>query len=292
LLSLQYGILTYKSLLWYGREKLRDMNLSQKTLQDALEWHLMAGADEAFSDMPVNNTISLMQEKPSAEPVTVSENKESVSETSYAVQITNKLAAGTENIEELKTAINSFEGIAIKKTATNLVFGVGHPQAEVMLVGEAPGADEDRTGVPFVGASGRLLDKMFEAIGLSRNTEKGGEAIYISNILNWRPPGNRNPTPKEIETCLPFIERHIELVNPKILVLIGGVSAKALLRRSEGITRLRGKIHLYGEQKIPAIATYHPSFLLRSPSKKREAWADLLFIQKKRIELGLVSAEK
>ena len=190
-----------------------------------------------------------------------------------------KLAGNANSIEELKEAVTSFEGCPLKRTAMNTVFADGNPNSKIMLVGEAPGADEDRIGKPFVGLSGQLLDKMFVAIGLDRSN------TYISNIVNWRPPGNRAPSTSEIAVCLPFIKRHIELVNPKILIYVGGVSAKSLLETTQGITRLRGKWFDYKSESlkepIKSMAIFHPAFLLRSPSQKKLAWKDLLEIKSK-----------
>jgi DNA polymerase len=159
------------------------------------------------------------------------------------------------------------------------VFADGNPAAKVMVIGEAPGADEDRAGLPFVGVSGQLLDRMLACIGLDRAT------AYITNVIFWRPPGNRQPTPAEIAACLPFVERHIELVSPELLVLVGGASAKTILARGEGITKLRGRWHDYESagmsRPIPAMPTYHPAFLLRQPVLKRDAWRDLLAIQER-----------
>lgn len=201
------------------------------------------------------------------------------------------LASSAKTLDELKKAISEFEGIQIKRHATNLVFGQGNVSARVMVVGEAPGADEDAQGLPFVGASGQLLDKMLSAIGLDRHEADVDRSVYITNILNWRPPGNRTPTPAEIEISLPFIERHIALVKPDILILAGAVSARTLLGTEEGITKLRGKWRDYTPLSLPtdlghaacAMPVYHPSFLLRTPTKKREAWEDL---QKIRDRLG------
>jgi DNA polymerase len=190
------------------------------------------------------------------------------------------LAAAAGTLDELRAALASFEGCGLKRTATNLVFADGNPEARVMFIGEAPGADEDRQGLPFVGVSGQLLDRMLGAIGLSRKTN-----AYISNVLFWRPPGNRSPTPAEIAACLPFVERHIELVDPAVLVLVGGIAAKTMLARQEGIMKLRGRWFTYETPRmsrpIPVIATYHPAYLLRSPGQKREAWRDLLELQEK-----------
>ena len=182
--------------------------------------------------------------------------------------------------------MQQFEGCSLKHTAMNLVFGDGNPEASVMFIGEAPGADEDRQGRPFVGVSGQLLDKMIAAIGLDRTS------AYITNILPWRPPGNRKPTTNEVTICLPFIRRHIELVAPRVLVLVGGTAASALLGRTEGITRLRGKWLIYhageegGGQEVPCMPLYHPAYLLRQPALKREAWCDILAIQERLDSLG------
>jgi len=207
-----------------------------------------------------------------------------------------KLAQQAQTLEELQQAIAEFEGIALKKTATNLVFCDGNPKAEIMLVGEAPGADEDRQGKPFVGQSGRLLDRILATIDLSREAEEPDKSVYISNILNWRPPGNRNPSPGEIEASLPFIERHIQLAKPKLLIFCGGIAAKSLLGRTEGVSRLRKTWHDYTPQTaelaqessdpIPAIATYHPAYLLRTPTQKRAVWRDMLAVQAKRESIG------
>jgi len=159
----------------------------------------------------------------------------------------------------------------------NLVFADGNPQAKVMVIGEGPGAQEDRQGLPFVGVSGQLLDRMLGCIGLDRTT------VYITNVLFWRPPGNRTPTASEIATCLPFVERHIELVDPDYLLFVGGISAKTLLGRSEGILKLRGRWahyqHVGLARPIPAMASLHPAYLLRQPAQKRLAWRDLLALK-------------
>ncbi|MEI6559301.1 MAG: uracil-DNA glycosylase [Rhodospirillaceae bacterium] len=189
------------------------------------------------------------------------------------------LVAGVTSLAGLKEALTRFEGCSLKHTAMTLVFADGNPESQVMLVGEAPGEDEDRLGKPFVGASGRLLDRMLAGIGLDRST------VYISNILPWRPPGNRSPTPAEIALCLPFIERHIALVAPRALVLLGGTAAKSLLNRAEGITRLRGQWLEYRPpgcaDALSAMAIYHPAYLLRSPIHKRETWRDLLSLKRR-----------
>jgi uracil-DNA glycosylase family 4 len=181
-------------------------------------------------------------------------------------------AAG--NLEELKAALAAFEGCSLRQTATQLVFADGNPAARVMFVGEAPGRDEDITGLPFVGRSGKLLDRMMAAIGLDRSS------AYIANIVPWRPPGNRTPTPQESAICLPFMLRQIELANPDILVCLGGPSAQTLLNVRDGILKLRGRWFPFwtGTCEIRAIATLHPAYLLRQPLQKRLAWRDFVSI--------------
>jgi DNA polymerase len=192
-------------------------------------------------------------------------------------------AGDAQTLEALEAALRSFDGCPLKATAMNTVFADGNPQARVMLIGEAPGEDEDRQGKPFVGVSGKLLDRMLAQIGLDRS------AVYIANILPWRPPGNRSPTQAEIAACLPFLERHVELVRPKLLVALGGVSAKTLLNRAEGITRLRGQWRTYEVAGIPVplMPMLHPAYLLRNPIAKREAWRDMLALQQRIAEEGI-----
>jgi len=205
-------------------------------------------------------------------------------ESPQLVEDARALAEGCSTLAELEAAIRDFEGCALKRTAKNTVFADGTAGAPVMVVGEAPGADEDRLGKPFVGVSGQLMDRMMGAIGLSRD---GG--FYITNILFWRPPGNRTPTTTEQGMCLAFTRRHIELAKPKVLVLTGGVSVKAVLDTTEGITRLRGKWTSYTLSDgtvIPTMPTFHPAYLLRTPVSKRHSWQDLLAIDKKLKELG------
>jgi uracil-DNA glycosylase len=185
-------------------------------------------------------------------------------------------AKNAKTLDELRTILDSFEGCALKSTASQLVFADGNPEARLMLVGEAPGRDEDIEGLPFVGRSGKLLDRMLAAIGLDR------ASVYIANIVPWRPPGNRTPTPQESQICLPFILRQIELADPDILVCLGGPSAQTLLGIKEGITKTRGRWFALetGKREIRAMPTFHPAFLLRSPLQKRFAWRDFLAIKK------------
>lgn len=200
--------------------------------------------------------------------------------------VTARAAAGGANsLDELRAALAAFEGCALKHTASSLVFADGNPRARVMLVGEAPGEQEDRQGLPFVGPAGHLLDTMLACIGLDRGAEDPARSVYITNVLPWRPPGNRSPTDGEIAACLPFVERHVALVKPEVLVFLGGISAKSLLARSEGITRLRGRWFDYAapgmERPVPAIPMLHPAYLLRNPVAKREAWKDWLALMVK-----------
>lgn len=188
-----------------------------------------------------------------------------------------RIARSAASLEALEAALRDFDGCGLKATATKLCFYRGAPQADLMIIGEAPGRDEDLAGKPFVGRAGQLLDKMLAAIGLSEAD------VHITNVVYWRPPGNRTPTPQEALACRPFLERQIELVAPKMLVAVGGSAAKEVLGAAEGIMRLRGKWReiQIGEKKIPAIATLHPAYLLRTPAAKQLAWMDLLQIKSK-----------
>lgn len=268
---------------------------AKNPLISALQWHIDAGVDEALQDTPNDRTAAarkILEETRAEVPSQIIPNRiENVTQLAGTAESTLAAAAAARacnTLEELQAAIASFDGLAIKKTAMNMVFADGNPKARVMLVGEAPGADEDRQGKPFVGVSGQLLDRILACIGLSRTEEDPQKAVYISNILNWRPPGNRTPSPAEIDMSLPFIERHIALVNPDVLILCGGVSAKALLGSGNAISKLRGRFHDYKPMTdgisvhtspLPAIATYHPAYLLRTPSQKKLVWADMLMLR-------------
>jgi DNA polymerase len=193
-----------------------------------------------------------------------------------AIMAAREAARSAATLDDLRHLLERFDGCPLKATATQLVFADGNPQARVMLVGEAPGRDEDIEGLPFVGRSGKLLDRMLAAVGLDRTK------VYIANIVPWRPPGNRTPTPQESAICLPFIRRQIELANPDVLVCLGGPSAQTLLGIKEGIMKARGRWLAYhtGTREIRALPTFHPAFLLRSPAQKRFAWRDFLAIKK------------
>jgi len=262
------------------------MPTPQQFLTD-LEWQLAAGADEAIGETAGLTGWGHKPEPalPPASPKKTAPIAAEIRPLASGIQLEPRpLTASTaSSLTALREELLRFEGCALKHTAMNLVFSDGNPAAPIMMVGEAPGEDEDRQGKAFVGVSGQLLDRMLLAAGLSRQTN-----VYISNILFWRPPGNRSPTDAEIAACLPFCERHIALVKPKILVLLGGVAAKSLLRTKEGITRLRGRWTQYMpspgsglSEPIDCLPIYHPAFLLRQPGSKRQAWADILTLSKR-----------
>ena len=264
-----------------------------------LAWLVAAGADEAVEAQPVDRLSARAPAPPAAAPeVTPAAAPKAqpppsqappqaapqaapqtvpLSSTEEALATARELAQAAGSLEELKAALAGFEGCALKATAMNLVFADGNPKARLMIIGEGPGAEEDRQGLPFVGPSGQLLDRMLAAIGLDRTS------AYITNLLFWRPPGNRTPTGTEISACLPFVERHIELADPQYLLLAGGISAKTLLGRSQGILKLRGHWAHYQHagmaRPIPALASLHPAYLLRQPGQKRLAWRDFLSLR-------------
>ena len=195
-----------------------------------------------------------------------------------AIADARALADAATDLPALEQAVRNFTGCALKKTATTTVFAQGVAASRLMFIGEAPGAEEDRSGVPFCGPSGKLLDLMLSFIGLNR-----AENFYITNTLFWRPPGNRQPTPEELDICKPFVEKHIALVNPRALVLVGGTATKSVLGDARGITRIRGQVFSYTnqylEKPIPVHVIYHPSYLLRQPLAKKQCWADLLALK-------------
>jgi len=239
-----------------------------------LAWLVELGADEAICEEPVDRyeaaeavvTREAVPE-PEAEPAPPA----ALDAASGAI------AAACGDLAALRAAMAAFDGCALKRGAKNLVFSDGNPEARVMIVGEAPGRDEDLEGRPFVGRSGQLLDRMFAAIGLSRGTEAAADALYIANVLPWRPPQNRDPSGDEIAMMAPFLARHIELAGPEVIVTVGNSATRTLLETQLGITRLRGT---WGEWRgVPVMPMFHPAALLRDPMKKRDAWADLLAVR-------------
>ncbi len=273
---------------------------------ELLQFYVDCGADEAMTDEAVDRTklapvVSAFPqssvEKPDQKssgglpqipaPVTDPASIAATPGAFEALGDARLIAAEATSINQLKAALDGFKGLTLKRTATNMVFSDGNPKARVMVVGDVPGRDEDRAGRPFVGAAGQLLDKMLAAIGLSRE-----ENVYITSIINWYPPGSRNPSEAEIALSLPFIHRHIELVNPAALIFVGGGVTKMLMPGSTNINRLRGK---WAEHKtegleapVPVMPMLHPDYLRSTPLEKRLAWADLLKFREKLAALGLV----
>lgn len=268
----------------------------RQQLAALLDWYVAMGIDEAIGETPHDSFAP-----PPPRPVAVAAAASPAPRPNPAITLpplgapmvarpivsasneiagARRVAEAATTLAELEAAVSSFEGCALRKTATHTVFADGTPHAPVMVIGEAPGADEDRIGKPFVGRSGQLLDRMLAAVGLDRQHN-----VYITNILFWRPPGNRKPTEAEIALCLPFVWRHIALGAPRVVVLSGGTATSAILGRAEGITKLRGKwfdLPVPGlDSPVPALTTYHPSFLLRTPARKSESWRDFLELQSK-----------
>jgi uracil-DNA glycosylase len=256
-----------------------------------LRWYVAMGADEAIAAEPLDRLAPPPLAAPPAAPAReaaalvppvprATAAPGSGRDAPAGAASARRLAAAATTLAELAASVAAFEGCGLKRTATNTVFADGVADAPLMVIGEAPGADEDRLGKPFVGRAGQMLDRMLASIGFDRRRN-----AYITNVLFWRPPGNRKPTAEEIAACLPFVLRHIALLAPKAVMLSGGTATSALLGAAEGITRLRGRwfdLAVDGlPNPVPALATYHPSFLLRSPARKNEAWRDLLSLQSK-----------
>jgi len=273
--------------------QLQKVMTNPKLLLSSLEWQSAMGADECLGESPrlsawktAEDIKRTSEDIPPVAPTALRPASVSV-KTSPDHETGTRVSA--QSLDELRRELSDFQGCALRKTAMNLVFADGDPASPVMFIGEAPGEEEDRQGKPFVGVSGKLMDSMFAAAGLHRKD------IYISNILFWRPPGNRTPTDGEIASCLPFVERHIALIKPKFLVFMGGIAAKTLLRTTEGITRLRGRWTTYKpavgsglDAPIPCLPMYHPAYLLRQSGAKRQAWNDILLLKTKLIENNLM----
>ena len=278
-----------------------NQTIAREDLESLLRWYVDQGIDEAIGEdaidrfaapAPQPTPLPVQQRAPAAPtpirpaPAAAAPPRGPVPiESPQLVEDARALAQRCNSVEELEAAVRAFEGCALKRTAKNTVFADGVAGSPVMVVGEAPGADEDRLGKPFVGVSGQLMDRMFDAIGMSRERD-----LYITNILFWRPPGNRTPTLAEQAICMAFTRRHIELARPKVLVLAGGTAAKSVLDTTEGIMRLRGKwtnLSLDDGSAVPTLPTFHPAYLLRTPASKRQSWLDLLSLDKKLRELGI-----
>jgi uracil-DNA glycosylase family 4 len=273
----------------------------RRDLASALLLQLDWGVDEALLDAPLDRLAALAAARaaraagpppdalpPAAAPAPRPARPALVPAADPAAAFTpalsraGALAAAATDLAGLRQAIAEFDH-PLRETATNLVFGDGRPDSGLVFVGEAPGGEEDRLGRPFVGPSGQLLDRMLASIGIARDAADPRDGFYITNILPWRPPGNRTPADTEINIFIPFVLRHIELIRPRRVVFLGGTSAKALLQSKEGITRLRGrwlKLAVGSLGEVPALATLHPAYLLRSPAAKRDAWTDLLLLRR------------
>ena len=265
-----------------------------------LQWQIEMGADEAIGLEALNHLAPnrlappaptmpppapVAAPAPRAAPRTATAPPRALTESAAEpAQSARALAAQATTIEALAALVAGFDACPLRRTATNTVFADGNPAAPVMIVGEAPGADEDRIGKPFVGRAGQLLDRMLAAIGLDRT------GVQITNVIYWRPPGNRKPTAAEIASCLPFVFRHIVLSRPRMLVLAGGTAATSLLDTTDGITRLRGRwfdLAIPGlDAPLPTLPMFHPAYLLRTPERKREAWRDLLALKARLDELS------
>jgi uracil-DNA glycosylase family 4 len=270
------------------------MNAAGKDARDLIAFYRDAGVDSLLGEEPVDRfadevtPVPPVPARPSSPPLAGKGHASDATgiaapsiatappSPEAAVMAARAAAKSAASLEALRALLDTFEGCMLRATATRLVFADGNPKGRVMFVGEAPGRDEDIAGIPFVGRSGKLLDLMMQAVGLDRTH------VYIANIVPWRPPGNRTPTPQESAICLPFIHRQIELADPDILVCLGQPSTQTLLGTREGITRTRGRWFKFdtGSREIRALATYHPAFLLRSPLQKRLAWRDFLALKK------------
>ena len=252
-----------------------------------LDWYRAAGVDLAVGEEPVDR---FAQRPPAAATTPRAEAaRPPAAAAGPAGPVggdpgeARRLAASAASLDELRAILDGYDGCGLKFRATQLVFADGNPEAPVMLIGEAPGAEEDRQGKPFVGRSGQLLDRMLGAIGLDRT------GVYIVNTVPWRPPGNRTPTPEEMELCLPFLHRQVELVAPRLVMTLGGPAMQTVFRTTTGIIKMRGKWQnlAIGGHRVDALPTLHPAYLLRNPAAKQQAWRDLLSLRMKMNELGL-----
>jgi DNA polymerase len=284
---------------------MKRLELEPNEARAMLRWLIDAGADEALAEAPIDRFAVAVEaiaapatafREASARGFASGENvnversvprRQELPQKAPAAPIATparEIAAKCQSLDQLREAVERLEGYALKVTAKSTVFADGAADAPVMLIGEAPGRDEDLEGLPFVGRSGQLLDRMLNSIGLDRRTN-----AYITNVIFWRPPGNRTPTPEEAAMCAPFLLRHIELKQPKVLVLLGGTPVKHILNIEEGITRTRGRWGRYvvNGAEIPVLPMFHPAYLLRQPNAKRQTWQDLLSLKQRLRELGV-----
>ncbi|MCF8474953.1 MAG: uracil-DNA glycosylase [Emcibacter sp.] len=263
---------------------INDPEINLKVMENSdilslLQWYRDCGVDEAIGDEETDCFTLAHESHAKLSPQNHAQEKAPlIISSDHLANKAEQVVAACHSLDDLNDAIEAFDGCSLKKTATHTVFSDGNQNSHIMLIGDAPGVDEDRYGKPFMGENGVLLDKMFKAIGLSREDD-----FYLSYILPWRPPGNRAPTPEEITICMPFIKRHIELFKPKMIILLGAMPASNILQSDVGITRLRGKWKEYilNDDKIPVIAMFHPNYLLKQPKAKKDAWQDLLEIKSK-----------
>ncbi len=257
--------------------------LNHDELLAVLDWYRAAGVDIAVSDEPVDRFAVRPRPAPTATaPETIAPTVNPLSIGSDPAEA-RRLAASAQTLPELEQILGAYDGCGLKLRATQLVFADGNPEAEVMLIGEAPGAEEDRQGKPFVGRSGQLLDRMLAAIGLDRTK------VYIANTVPWRPPGNRAPTPEEAALCLPFLQRQVELVAPQVIMTLGGPAMQTVFSTTAGIIKMRGRWSsvTIGQHTADAMPTLHPAYLLRNPAAKQQAWRDLLSLRLKLDDLGI-----
>ena len=248
--------------------------ISREDAKALLRLHLEFSVDQAIGDEPVNRYGLKEHDPRPVRAARISVPKAEPKKVDF-VEIASRSAQGARNLDELRAVLGNYEHCELKFSARQLVFSDGRPDARLMVIGEAPGRDEDIQGRPFVGRAGRLLDAMFAAIGLSRNSDSAAKGLYISNVIPWRPPGNRSPTAAEINMMRPFMFKHIELAAPQLIVLMGNIACQAVIHAS-GITRIRGDWYDFGG--IPVMPTFHPAYLLRNPVSKRLAWQDLMAI--------------
>jgi uracil-DNA glycosylase family 4 len=262
--------------------------LNHDEMLAVLDWYRAAGVDVAVGEEPVDR----FAQRPPARVSTIAPTVQPAAGEQRPMEApvlgadpaeARSLAASAQSLDELQAMLGAYDGCGLKFRATQLVFADGNPEADVMLIGEAPGAEEDRQGKPFVGKSGQLLDRMLGAIGLDRSK------VYIANSVPWRPPGNRAPTPEEMALCLPFLHRQVELVAPKLVMTLGGPAMQTVFETTNGIIKMRGKWAnvTIGKHVVEAIPTLHPAYLLRNPPAKQQAWRDVLSLKLKMVELGL-----